>query len=208
MAKQAVIDYSAQVTRVYGVVPRERDTPEHPWNTHKGGFPKPRNWRARSSWYVRGGPGTQSSERGGSQTFAGEAVGADVAPAPKAEPEIKVAWNTLSPVYKAMKAHSPRASALVDAVVSPVPAPAPVRVREPDPVPEALIDFTAAVDAALAAAAVVAAPEPVADPAPSCACSCEASQVAAYLRELAGRYGPRRAHKLLAMADFVTAAAG
>ena len=34
----------------------------------------------------------------------------------------------------------------------------------------------------------------------------DAAAVAAYLRELAGKYGPRRAHKLQAMADFVEGA--
>ena len=151
-------DYAAAVIAAYGVVPKPRHTAEHPWNAHKGGFPKPRGWRARSTWYVRGTHYTQSQERAGLQTFDGESVGADIAPEPKAEP-----------------------------VAEPV-----VVAPEPEPV----------------------APAPVA-----LACTCEAdapvmpqaidaAAVAAYLRELAKKYGPRRAHKLSAMADFVTAAAG
>ena len=58
-------------------------------------------------------------------------------------------------------------------------------------------------------------PEPVAPVALACTCEADApvmpqaidaAAVAAYLRELAGKYGPRRAHKLAAMADFVEGA--
>ena len=184
--------YSAAVIAAYGVVPKPRHSAEAPWNAHKGGFPKPRGWRQRSSWYRRGGPGVQSSEVGGEQTFAGAPVTADIAPEPKAKPEIKVAWmHGRKPII----GHEARTAAVIEPAAA-APEPAPVVVApEPEPIPEPV------------------APAPVA-----LACTCEAdaplpaivdaAAVAAYLRELAGKYGPRRAHKLSAMAEFVTAAAG
>ena len=189
-------DYGAIVTKAYSVVPKPRHSAEAPWNAHKGGFPKPRGWRARSSWYHRGTVSTQSSESKGLHTFDGEPVGADIAPEPKAKPEIKVAWN---PIYLAEKERE--------------------RIeRERDEARARAVSEARADIAARAAAepAPVVVPEPVA-PAPiALACTCEAdaplpaivdaAAVAAYLRELAGKYGPRRAHKLQAMADFVEGA--
>ena len=170
---------AALVTKAYGVVPKPRHTAEAPWNAQKGGFPKPRGWRARSSWYVRGTLSTQSSERAGLQTFDGEPVTADIAPEPKAKPEIKVAWNTLSPVYKAMAAHSDKAAKIVESIVTAPKA-------EPEPVAPAPVALACTCEADAPLPAIV-----------------DAAAVAAYLRELAGKYGPRRAHKLQAMADFV-----
>ena len=189
---------AAAVIAAYGVVPKPRHSAEAPWNAHKGGFPKPRGWRARSSWYRRGGPGVQSSEVGGEQTFAGAPVTADIAPEPKANPEIKVARN---PIYLAKKERERIEREREEA-----------RSRA---IREAQADIAAR--AAAEPAPVVAAPkpEPVVAPAPvALACTCEAdapvpaidaAAVAAWLRELAGKYGPRRAHKLQAMADFVAA---
>ena len=182
-------DYAAAVIAAYGVVPKPRHSAETPWNAHKGGFPKPRGWRARSSWYRRGGPGVQSSEVGGEQTFAGAAVVADIAPEPP-EP-LKAAWNTLSPVYKRMAMHSEKTAALVASVVNaPKAEPEPAQVvvaPEPEPVAPVALACTCEADAPLPAIV-------------------DAAAVAAYLRELAGKYGPRRAHKLAEMADFVESA--
>lgn len=206
--KSDYVDYGAEVTRIYGVVPRPRyrDCPEA-WARTK----RPGKWRTYYGYRYR--PDSAVPEKGSARDmFSAEQIAAAtiayqerggriVAAEPAPKPEIKVSYMhgrkpepVRVPHIEHIREYAMRqpteydrlASIVAAAMVEPV-APAPEPVREPEPVP---------------------APAPAPIIAPQEAAPDRMAIAAAVLRDLAAKYGPRRSHKLLAMADFVTAAAG
>jgi hypothetical protein len=225
IAAMPAADYGAVVTRTYGVVPRPRSSvsPEA-WARTK----KPGKWRTYYGYRYR--PESAVPEKGSARDmFSAEQIaaatiayqergGTMVAGEPAPKPEIKVSWmhgkRPEAPAPKhvehiaAWMAHEREVERerMARKMAPAAPAEAPVMAGTVPAVPEPPPEPSRAVAAPSAPAEALPA-EPVVAPA-SIACACEHDRLALaaeVLREMAASYGPRRAHKLNAMADFVAA---
>lgn len=192
---------SATVDRVYGVVPRPRSFDNPAAWVHKA-----KDWRTYYGYRYRPeAPVPEAGKRG--DKFSDAAI----AEAVVAHAEL---GGAKVPVTPTVAQYAKMADASMAAAIANAPRVKAREAAKPTPQDRLWHHVTGAIERGEKTPIVEVPPEVelepeliAAEPIAAPVSTDRFALVAEVLRELAGKYGPRRAHKLLAMADFVLAAA-